>query len=111
MPAYDVDPAGVQQVLIGTEATGREFEGHNTTLVGGLDGASAQSASPDVTGALDDFAAAQAPSLQFALTRTGACIAAAAQATTAYGQGDEEMAARAAAAAAAAPVPDLPGPR
>jgi hypothetical protein len=111
VPAYDIDPAGVQQVLAGTEATGREFEGHNTTLVGGLDGAGAESSSALVTGALGEFASAQAPSLQFAMTRTGACISAAAQATTAYGQGDEEMAARAAAAAAAAPVPDLPGPR
>lgn len=111
MPAYDIDPVGVQQVLTGAEATGREFEGHNTTLVGGLDGAAAESASGQVSGALGDFAGAQAPSLEFALTRTGACIAAAAQATTAYGQGDEEMAARAAAAASAAPVPDLPGPR
>lgn len=111
MAAYDIDPAGVQQVLTGTEATGREFETHNHRLVGGLDGASAEASSGLVAGALGDFANAQAPSVEFVLTRTGACISAAARAATAYGQGDLEMAATAAAAAAAAAVPDLPGPR
>lgn len=66
-----------------------------------LGGAAGQSGSGLVAGALGGFGEAQAGSIGFVFTRTGASMAGAARATRAYVEGDLQMAADAQAAAAA----------
>ncbi len=111
MPSWDIQPAGVNAVLARTETTAQEFEPQLTSLNTGLEGSATESSSPIVADALSGFAGSAQGNIQFVLTRTGAAMTGAANATTAYLDGDLAMAANAQAAASAAPDPTavMPG--
>jgi Family of unknown function (DUF6507) len=111
VPSWDIQPAGVNAVLARTEATAGEFEPQLTSLDTGLQGSATESSSPIVAEALSGFATSAQGDIQFVMTRTGAAMTGAANATTAYLDGDLAMAANAQAAAGAAPDPTavMPG--
>lgn len=111
MSRWNIQPAGVQSVLAGTEGVATEFEGQVKSLNAALGGAAAESSSGIVAAALEGFAQSVGGSITVVFTRTGACLGAAAQATNAYVAGDLEMAANAQAGASAAPNPlaTMPG--
>lgn len=113
MTGWNIDPAGVSSVLHRTDAVAAEFETQLTTLNSGLEGAAGQSSSEIVASALQGYAESATSDIRFVLTRTGACLSGAAQATNAYVHGDLQMAANAQASAAAAPDPTatMPGGR
>jgi hypothetical protein len=108
---WNIDPAGVSSVLRRTEGIAAEFDGQLTTLDSGLEGAAGQSSSDIVASALQGYAESATADIRFVLTRTGACMNGAAQATNAYLHGDLEMAANAQTSATAAPDPlaTMPG--
>jgi Family of unknown function (DUF6507) len=111
MPSWDIQPDGVNAVLARTETTAKEFEPQLTSLDTGLQGSATESSSPIVAEALSGFAASAQGNIQLVITRTGAAMTGAANATTAYLDGDLAMAANAQAAAAEAPDPTgvMPG--
>ncbi|MPZ64242.1 MAG: hypothetical protein GEU83_01500 [Pseudonocardiaceae bacterium] len=105
MPGWDIQPAGVRGVLGQTEGVASEFDGQLAGWNAARQEAVGQSSSTIVAGALEGFAEAQAASVGFVFTRTGAAVNGAGQATNAYVEGDLEMAANAQAAVSAAPDP------
>ncbi|MEU4767758.1 DUF6507 family protein [Actinosynnema sp. NPDC023794] len=111
MSKWDISPDGVRGVLARTQSVAADFEREMTSLNSALQGASAQSSSEIVAGAIAGFAEAKMRDIRFVFTRTGACLNGAAQATNAYLQGDLEMAANAQASATAAPDPRTTMPR
>lgn len=92
MTRYRTNPAGVQATL---KATGAEAEGFATDLspmAGAADSAAAACGnSGAIVPALSTFFAYENDLLEAMTTRIGACLAAAAAATMAYVNGDEEM--------------------
>ncbi len=111
MSSWDISPDGVRTVLGRTETVAAEFETQMGDLDAALAGAAAQASSSIVAEALAGYAESAQVDLGFVFTRTGACLAGAANATNAYVEGDLQMAADAQAAAASAPDPlaVLPG--
>lgn len=105
MPRYDIDPGGVAAVLGATENVATEFDQHLSGIGGNLEGAATQSSSGPVSAAVAGFAEGVAGELGAVFTRIGSCLDGAALATTAYLDGDAQMAANADSAAAAAPDP------
>ncbi|MGQ0777609.1 MAG: DUF6507 family protein [Pseudonocardiales bacterium] len=103
MNGWDISPSGVRGVLPQTEAVAQAFEGHLTSMNSAIEGAAAETSSGPIITALTGWLDKQRPNINFMFTRTGACITGAAQATNAYIDGDETMAANAQAAATAAP--------
>ncbi len=106
-----MQPDGVSTVLARTETTAKEFEPQLTSLDTGLQGSATESSSTIVADALAGFATSAHGNIQLVITRTGAAMTGAANATTAYLEGDLAMAADARAAAIAAPDPTgvMPG--
>ena len=111
MSAWDIHPQGVRGVLTRTQGVASEFEGQMTSLNAAVQGAGAQCSSGIVGEAIAGFFESARSNIEFVFTRTGACLNAAAQATTAYLDGDLEMAGNAQAAATAAPDPTAVMPR
>ncbi len=111
MSSWEIQPDGVNAVLARTESTAGEFEPQLTSLNAGLEGSATESSSPIVADALSGFAGSAQGNIQFVITRTGAAMTGAANATNAYLDGDLTMAANAQAAAGAAPDPTgiMPG--
>lgn len=105
MSKWDIQPAGVRRVLDQTATVANAFESLAANLATAIDGAGAESSSGIVVAALGEFAAGVKTDMTFMNTRTVNCLTAASKATTAYLQGDLEMAANAQSAAAAAPDP------
>jgi hypothetical protein len=103
MTSWDISPDGVRAVLGRTEAVAAEFETQMSDLDAAIVGAAAQSSSTIVAEALSGYAASARADFAFIFTRTGACLTGAANATSAYVEDDQEMAAHAQAAASASP--------
>lgn len=110
MSAWDISPQGVRGVLTRTQGVATEFEGQMNSLNAAVQGAGAQCSSGIVGEAIAGFFESARSNIEFVFTRTGACLNAAAQATTAYLDGDLEMAGNVQ-AAAAAPDPTAVMPR
>lgn len=111
MSAWDISPDGVRGVLTRTQGVAMEFEAQMAGLDAAVQGAGAECSSGIVGEAIAGFFASARSDIEFAFTRTGACLNAAAQATNAYLEGDLEMAGNAATAATAAPDPTTLMPR
>jgi hypothetical protein len=102
---WDIDPDKVRGVLAGTQVVAMEFEPEMATLNAALQGVCIESSSEIVAKAVVDFVESVQADIAFVFTVTGACLHAAAQATSEYLNGDLEMAAQAQAAAVAAAHP------
>lgn len=105
MAAWNISAPGVQDVLTATYEVALGFDAQVRTLNTAIDGALAQCSSGQVAEALSELATAQTAQVNGVFTRTQACLTGASNATTAYLDGDLEMAATAQAAASAIPVP------
>jgi Family of unknown function (DUF6507) len=99
MSGWDIDPDGVHRVLSRTQHVAEQFEGELTSISSALQSGAENSSSGIVAAAVEGFATAVQGDIRFALERTGAVLTAATASTTAYLQGDLEMAASTQAAA------------
>lgn len=109
MPAWDIEPSGVQTVLVRTESAAHGIAAGSRGLQAALQAATSAAQSGPVSDALGALAEHVAASLQFASDRTARALGGTAKATRAYVTGDLTMAADAQQAAAAVSDPDLPG--
>lgn len=110
MTSWDIQPTGVQGVLTRTETVATEFDAQLQDLAAALEGGASNASSDIIAGAVEGFAASAKADIEFVLARTGSAMQGAVDATTAYVNGDLEMASNAQAGAAAAPQAiDMPG--
>lgn len=111
MPAWDIDPVGVQGVIQSTANVAASFEGEFTSYGTAMQGSAENCASEIVGLALQGFSMAYMPDMEFIVQRTSACMTGAVNATNFYVQGDLEMAANAQSSATAAPDGSFTGAR
>ncbi|WP_217243200.1 DUF6507 family protein [Streptomyces sp. AC555_RSS877] len=127
MPGWDLNPQGISGVLKTTGDTASDLEKHAKAFGEHLTSAATSAGTISAEGgggggeggekaagglvalALSQFAERASKDLQFVAARAGKSLQGAVDATTAYLNGDEEMAAEAQRKALSAPKVDLPG--
>lgn len=121
MPNWDLTPQGISHVLKTTGETASSMEGYAKSFGEHLQSAassagtiSAEAGGGEQAGglvalALSQYAEKAAKELQFVAARAGKSLTGAVEATTAYLNGDLEMAAEAQRRALLAPKLDMPG--
>ncbi|GGO89362.1 DUF6507 family protein [Wenjunlia tyrosinilytica] len=119
MPRWDIDTGGVRAVVTRTGAVAEHLERQAGDYGQHLESAAKSAGTLSRGGgvsegglvavALAEFAEATRGRLRFVATRSGRSLAGAVDATTAYVNGDLEMAANAQREALTAPVVDAPG--
>ena len=101
MAKWNIDPAGVSDVVKRTGERAKGFETATTSIGTAISEAATASGSEIVAGALAGFAEHVGPPITAVVQRTGRILTGAVDATKAYLDGDLEMAATAQANAAA----------
>ncbi|WP_151772959.1 DUF6507 family protein [Streptomyces abyssomicinicus] len=122
MPNWDLTPQGISHVLKTTGETASSMEGYAKSFGEHLQSAATSAGTISAEGggggeqagglvalALSQYAEKAAKELQFVVARAGKSLTGAVEATTAYLNGDLEMAAEAQRKALLAPKLDMPG--
>src|SRR5215475_2677140 len=110
MPAWDIDPGGVKGIVVKTQGVAAHFEDELKSIGTALEGGAHNGSSQIIADAISGYAEHAKGDITFVVHRTGAAMAAAVKATSAYLRGDLEMAANAQhSATSAPPADDLPG--
>lgn len=92
MSAWDIDPAGVNGIVLKTKGHADDFEDQLESIGAALQGGAEASASDLVASAVKGFVEHVTPDVKFVVHRSGAVLTAAIDATNAYVTGDLEMA-------------------